>query len=147
MYCLSTKLHCMLTAVCSGGSRIFPRGGGWRQLPKWVANLFFRPKTAWKWKNSDPRGTRVPGAPLGRPWCVNKIGRVDNKDDRKNACGSGTHLLSGQLISTVFTNWFLVVSNFPACVNFTILRAHMAMTFTTRGWKVFDSAQPKIFNT
>ena len=46
----------------SGGSRIFPRGG--RQLPKVLLFFNFLPKTAWKWKNLDPRGgARVPGAP------------------------------------------------------------------------------------
>ena len=46
----------------SGGSRIFPRGV--RQLPKLLLFFKFLPKTAWKWKNLDPRGARVPGAPL-----------------------------------------------------------------------------------
>ena len=41
----------------SGGSRIFPGGGANSQSG--CANLFFRPKTAWKWKNLDPGG---------RPW-------------------------------------------------------------------------------
>ena len=43
----------------------FPQGG--RQLPKVLLFFNFLPKTAWKWKNLDPRGggARVPGAPLG----------------------------------------------------------------------------------
>ena len=48
--------------VTSGRSRIFPGG---RQLPKVLLFFNFLPKTAWKWKNLDPQGGRVPGAP---PW-------------------------------------------------------------------------------
>ena len=46
-----------LTHNFSGGSRISPRRG--RQLPRGAANIRFRqnfPKTAWNWKNLDPRG-------------------------------------------------------------------------------------------
>ena len=39
---------------CSGGSRIFPRRG--RQLPKPYYFPNYLLKTAWKWKNLDPRG-------------------------------------------------------------------------------------------
>ena len=45
----------------SGGSRIFPRGGANSQSG--CANLFFRQKTAWKWKNLDPQGGRASLAP------------------------------------------------------------------------------------
>ena len=40
----------------------FPQGGAYCQSG--CAYLFFRPKTAWKWKNLDyQEGARVPGAP------------------------------------------------------------------------------------
>ena len=42
----------------------FPPGGGGANSQSGCANLFFRPKTAWKWKNLDPGGGGVPGAPL-----------------------------------------------------------------------------------
>ena len=48
----------------SGGSRIFPRGGA-RQLQKVLLFFNFLPKTAWKWKNLDPRGGG--GASLAPP--------------------------------------------------------------------------------
>ena len=52
---LQTRNH---NNVHSGGSRIFPGGA---PTPKLLLYFTFLPKTAWKWKNLDPRG----GA---RPW-------------------------------------------------------------------------------
>ena len=52
-----------LKLPCSGGSRIFPRGV--RQLSKLLLFFKFLSKTAWKWKNLDPGGARIPGGP---PW-------------------------------------------------------------------------------
>ena len=52
-----------LVTINSGGSRIFPGGGG-RQLPKLLLFFTFLPKTAWKWKNLDPPGG---GASLAPP--------------------------------------------------------------------------------
>ena len=46
--------------VISGRSRIFPRGV--RQIPKILLFFNFWPKSAWQWKNLDPRGGGV------RPW-------------------------------------------------------------------------------
>ena len=46
----------------SGGSRIFPRGGG-ANSQSGCAYLLFLPKTAWKWKNLDPQGGRASLAP------------------------------------------------------------------------------------
>ena len=58
-----------IASICSGGSRIFPRGVC--QLPKLLLFFKFLSKTAWKWKNLDPGGGRVPGAPLDPPMiCV-----------------------------------------------------------------------------
>ena len=58
----------------SGGSRIFLRGV--RQLPKVLLFCNFLPKTAWKWKNLDPGGMHIPGAPLGsaNETCVKTLG-------------------------------------------------------------------------
>ena len=42
--------------------QVFPEGGANSQSG--CANLLFYRKTAWKWKNLDPRGARVPGAAL-----------------------------------------------------------------------------------
>ena len=45
----------------------FPDGGGGANFQVWGENYYFAnsfPKTAWKWKNLDPEGARVPGAPL-----------------------------------------------------------------------------------
>ena len=68
--------HQVLSAISLWHSQYriqdFPRGGGANSLSGY-ANLFFRPKTAWKWKNLDPRGRRasVPGAlPLNLPLTV-----------------------------------------------------------------------------
>ena len=47
----------------SGGSRIFPRGVC--QLSKLLLFFKFLPKTAWKWKNLDPRGGASLAPPLG----------------------------------------------------------------------------------
>ena len=47
--------------MVSGGSRIFPRGCANSQKCYYFS--IFLPKTAWKWKNLDPGGARVPGAP------------------------------------------------------------------------------------
>ena len=41
----------------------FPKGVC--QLQKLLLYFKFLPKTAWKWKNLDPRGVHIPGAP---PW-------------------------------------------------------------------------------
>ena len=54
-------LSLMVHMVNSGGSRIFPRGV--RQLPKLLLFFKFLPKTAWEWKNLDPRG-----GGSARPW-------------------------------------------------------------------------------
>ena len=59
--CLSRPV-CML---CSDGSRIFLRGGG-ANSQSWCANLYFWPKTAWKWKNLDPGGASL-APPLDPP--------------------------------------------------------------------------------
>ena len=48
--------------VNSDGSRIFPRGCANSQKCYYFSNFLL--KTAWKWKNLDPRGACVPGAPL-----------------------------------------------------------------------------------
>ena len=58
-------LHQILTFFRSEQWRIqdFPRGG--RQLPKVLLFFNFLPKTAWKWKNLDPRGGARPWRP---PW-------------------------------------------------------------------------------
>ena len=65
--CHNTKIGIFHKAIIfSGGSRISPRRG--RQLPRGGANIRFRqifPKTAWNWKNFNPRkGGGVPRAPL-----------------------------------------------------------------------------------
>ena len=59
---LTSLVGCKMFSKFSGGSRIFPGGGG-RQLPKLLLFFTFLPKTAWKWKNLDPQGGRASLAP------------------------------------------------------------------------------------
>ena len=40
------------------------------RTPKLELICNFFPKTAWKWKNLDPRGSCIPGAPLLGPVCT-----------------------------------------------------------------------------
>ena len=64
---ISTLKHTWGIRISSGGSRIFPRGGG-REPSRgaWTRQIF--PKTAWNRKNLDAQGGAcVPHAPLDPP--------------------------------------------------------------------------------
>ena len=78
------------------GSRIFPRGV--RNLPKLLLFFKFLPKTAWKWKNLDPRGG-VPGAPLGS---ANEIYHKKTRMFPPNSIHPTIHLPNDPTIVFVF---------------------------------------------
>ena len=40
----------------------------------YLANFF--PKTAWNWKNLDPEGAHIPGAPLDPPMIYSIYGKI-----------------------------------------------------------------------